>query len=396
MIGSRVLAQRGRGRTRLVLLALGLLCALLSFAWTYDAQTSGGTVVGKVTKGTLTGGVPDDLVVTLHVFSGLEETGTYTTMVASDRMFRFENVSFDEGETLVARTVYDGVPYFSEFTPVAPDQQEMSLPIMIYDTTDDRGSVSVAQLHVFLERSGERLQIGEYCVVGNGGDRTYVGSSSAGSGVGTTWSVRLPSGAQNLRFDSGQLGGRFVATEDGFADTRAIPPGQAGVEASFTFDVPYPSQSLRVEQSFDVPVRSVVLVLPEGNLGLEGAGLSSEDTLETQMGPAVSYTAGPLEAGEPLSFSVVPREATASETTRESSNGLAVGVIALAMAGGTVYWLWRSPLPRAVPPEARSQVATIAALDRDFEEGHIPGEAYGKRRRELKRRLRESLSDPSQ
>lgn len=393
MIGSRFLLRSGRGLTRLGLLTLGLLCALLSVAWAYETQSPGGRVVGEVTNGTPTGGVPDDLVVTLHAFSGMEETGAYTTTVASDRAFLFEDVSFGEGETLVARTVYDGVTYFSEFAPVEPGQQELSLPITIYETTDDRGSVSVAQLHVFLEQSGERLQIGQYCVVNNGGDRTYVGSPAAGSGISTTWSVKLPSGAENLRFDSGQLGGRFVATENGFADTRAIPPGQAGVEASFTYDVPYSSEGLGVEQAFDVPVSSVVLVLPGGRLGLEGSGLSSEGTLETQMGPAVSYTAGPLNAGDPLSFTVVPREPAAAGTRQEASNGLTVGIVALAMAGGAVYWLWRSPLPGAAPPEARSQVEAIATLDRDFEEGHVPQEAYRKKRRDLKRRLRESLSD---
>jgi hypothetical protein len=350
-------------------------------------------VVGEVKNSTPGGAVPDELVVTLHAFSGMEETSAYTTTVASDRGFRFENVSFEEGETLVARTAYDGVAYFSELIPVEPSQQEMSLPVTIYETTDERSNVSVAQLHVFLERSGERLQIGQYCVISNTGDRTYIGSVAAGSGISTTWSVELPSGAQNLRFDSGQLGGRFVATQDGFADTRAVPPGQSGVDTSFTYDVPYSSESLRLEQTFDVPVRSIVLVLPGGDLGLEGAGLSSEGTLETQMGPAVSYTAGPLDAGDALSFTVVSRETTASGTQRASSNGLTVGIVALAMASGAVFWLWRSPLPQEMPLEARSRVEAIVALDRDFEEGRIRQDAYRKKRRALKRRLRESLSD---
>jgi len=393
VIGSRSLPGYVHSPTRPVLLILGLLCALLSIAWAYDTQSSGGDVIGEVTNGTPNGAVPDRLLVTLHTFSGMDETGTYTTTVASDHTFQFEDVSFGEGETFVARTVYDGVTYFSEFKPVEPGQQEMLLPITIYETTDNRENVSIAQLHVFLERSAERLQIAQYCVVGNGGNRAYVGSPAPGSGASTTWSVRLPSGAQNLRFDGGQMGGRFVATNNGFADTRAVPPGQAGVETSFTYDLSYSSERMQVEQAFDVPVRSVVLVLPGGSLGLEGAGLSSEGTLETQMGPAVSYTAGPLDAGDSLSFTVVPREATTSETRGESSNGLAIGIVALAMAGGAVYWLWRSPRQGSVPAEARSQIETIAALDRDFEEGRIPREAYRKKRRALKRRLRESLLD---
>jgi hypothetical protein len=63
------------------------------------------------------------------------------------------------------------------------------------------------------------------------------------------------------------------------------------------------------------------------------------------------------------------------------------------MASGAVFWLWRSPLPQKMPLEARSRVEAIVALDRDFEEGRIRQDAYRKKRRALKRRLRESLSD---
>lgn len=388
----RSLTCPGGGPARVLLVVVGLLAASLSIAWAYDAQDLVGTVVGEVTNGTPDGGVPDDLTVTLHVFSGMEETGVYTTALTSDREFRFEEVSFQEGETLAARTMHEDVAYFSEFLTAESDQQEVSLPITIYETTDASGDVGVAQLHIFVEKADARLQIGQYCVISNNGVRTYVGSPRSESGESTTWSVRLPGDAQNLRFDGGELGGRFVATQSGFADTRAVPPGNAGVEASFTYELPYPEE-FEIEQAFDVPVNAVVLVLPGGNLGLEGDGLSSEGTLETQMGPAVSYTAGPLDAGEPLSFAVVEREETASGTrSADASGGLAVGIVALAVSGGAGYWLWRSPPPGPVPAEVRSEVETIAALDRDFEEGRVSEKVYRKKRQALKRRLRERLS----
>jgi hypothetical protein len=373
-------------------LALIFLAALLSVAWAYDSQGLVGTVVGKVTNGTPGGAISSDATVTLHVFSGMEEMNVYTTTLTPGRAYRFQDVSFDQGETVVARTVYEGVTYFSEFVTVESEDQEVSLPITVYETTDDPGDVAVAQLHVFVERSGERLQVGQYCVIRNSGERTYVGSRRSGSSSPTTWAVRLPGDAENLRFDRGELGGRFVATGDGFADTRAVPPGEASVEASLTYELPY-SEGLRVEQAFDVPVQSVVLVLPGGTLGLKGASLSSEGTVETQMGPAVSYRAGSLGAGEVLSFTVVPREATVSGTQRTSqSDELAVGIAVLAVAGVTAYWLWRSPLPGSVPPQARSAVEAIAALDRDFERGRVSEKVYRKRRRSLKQRLRGLLS----
>jgi hypothetical protein len=382
----------GRSTVYAFFVVVGVLAASLSIAWAYDTQDLVGTVVGEVINGTPDGAVPGDLTVTLHAFSGMEETGMYTTTLASDQGFRFEDVSFAQGDTLVVRTVYGGVAYFSEFATVESDQQEVSLPVTIYETTDVRGDVGIAQLHIFVEKTGDRLQIGQYCVVANRANRTYVGSPVTSSGDRWTWSVILPDDAQNLRFETGELGARFVITDQGFADTRAIPPGNAGVEASFTYELPY-SEGLGIEEAFDVPVNAAILVLPGGTIGLEGAALSSEETLETQSGPAVSYRAGPLEAGEPLSFTVVPREGPAAETwSVGTSDGLAVGVTALAVAGGVAYWLWRSPLPGPVPAEARSGVEAIAVLDRDFEEGHMSEKVYRKKRRALKRRLRELLS----
>lgn len=382
--------RTGRG---LALLSLVLLATFLSAAWVHASQPVIGTVVGEVISGSADAVVPADLAVTLHVFSDTDETGVYTTTVTPDGGFRFEDISFGQGETLVARTVYDGVRYVSEPVTLESDEPEVTLPITVYETTNDPSGVAVAQLHVFLQRVEQQLQVGQYCVISNNGTRTYVGSGSSSAGGGTTWAVNLPSGAENLRFDGGELGGRFVGSQEGFADTRAIPPGRGSVEASFTYALAY-SEGLRVEQAFDVPVQSVVLVVPGGGVALEGTGLSAGEMVDTQMGPALSYTGGPLAAGEELSFTVVAGEVAASGTEgSQQSDGLVLGIAALAVAVVAVYWLWQSPLPGSMPAGARDDVEGIAALDRDFERGHVSEEAYRKRRRALKQRLHGLLSD---
>jgi hypothetical protein len=322
----------------------------------------------------------------------MEETDTYTTPLTADNAFHFSGVALDAGRTLVARTVHDGVTYVSEFTALEPDQQQIQLPIVIYETTEDRGNIVIAQLHIFVNQMGERLQVGEYCVISNTGDRAYVGRVNSAVDENTTWSVALPDGAENLRFEGADLGGRFVALDDGFADTRPLIPGTASVEASFTYDLPY-SRGLGLRQTFDVPVNAAVLVLPEGDLALKGDQLSPEEKLDTEMGTAFSYRAGPLDGGEPLGFAVVPRALNGSATKpAERTDGLAVGIAALAAAGAAVYWMWRSPAPGPVPSQFRSQAEAIAALDRDYEAGLIPQNKYRQRRTSLKRRLRDQLS----
>ena len=380
-----------RSRSRRVLTLLFLFIAAgLSIAWRQTFQPGDGMVIGEVVNGTPGGAIPPNLSVTLHTFSGMEETGVHTTTVSAEGSYRFEEIALEEGETLVARAVYEGVTYVSEFVTVEPEQETVSLPVTIYETTADRADVTVSQLHVFVNQVGERVQVGTYAVIGNAGNRTYVGSPQ--DSVRTTWSARLPDGAENLQFDSAELGGRFIPLTNGFADTRPVPPGAATSETSFTYEIPL-REGMEIEQSLDLPVRAAVLVLPEGAWRLEGAGLSPEGMLETQMGPALSYTTGPLGAGEPLAFRLVPLGTERSTVpSGDSSNGLAFGIASLVLAAVGVALLWRSPAPGPVPERIRAQIEAIAFLDERFEDEQVPEKAYREERRALKRRIRRKLS----
>ena len=142
-----------------------------------------------------------------------------------------------------------------------------------------------------------------------------------------------------------------------------------------------------------MPVSAVVLVLTEGDLALEGADLSPEEQLDTQMGPASSYEAGPLGSGEPLAFQVVSRAAGPPVAQpAESSNGLGLGIAAGAAAAVAVYLMWRPPAPSPMPQDVRAQVKAIAVLDREFESGLITEAQYRQKRASLKRHLIDELA----
>jgi len=212
------------------------------------------------------------------------------------------------------------------------------------------------------------------------------------TGERVTVSFTLPEGAEALRFDGPGLGERFVEVEGGFADTEPIPPGMATVEVLFTYRLPY-REGMQVARVFEVPVMSAVLVVAEEGLVLEGRGLTPAGTLDTQMGPATSYTAGPLGAGESLTFSVLAGEhPAASAPVRGTVREMAIGLVALAVALAVVYLLWRSPAPGPCPAEARPLVKEIAALDTHFEAGQVEEEVYRQKRDDLKRRVREALA----
>jgi hypothetical protein len=369
-----------------------LLVLLLTIGWTPAPQTDEFIVEGQVTNGTLDSAIPTDLPITLHVFSGMEETNTYTTTLAADGSFHFDGITPEGGETFAARVVYQDVTYVSEFVTLEPGQLELDLPMTIYETTEDLSVVLVTQLHIFMTREGDRLQVGEYYLISNTGDQTCVGAEDE-TGRRTTLTFTIPDGAEGLNFDGPGLGERYLELEEGFADTEPIPPGTATAEVLFSYDLPY-REGFRVERTFDVPVTSVVLVLAEEGMALEGASLTSEDIIDTQMGPALSYTAGPLAAGEPLAFTLSARSEamspapTENAPARNPAQEIAVGLAALAAAAAAIYWMWRSPGPGPLPARARRGVELIAALDADFETGRVGKKKYHKERGMLKRQLR--------
>jgi hypothetical protein len=248
--------------------------------------------------------------------------------------------------------------------------------------------ILIAQLHIFMSKVGDRVQVVEYYLISNAGDQTYEGTQDSETGKLITLTFSLPDGAEALRFDGPGLGERFVEVEGGFADTEPIPPGTATVEVLFSYELPY-REGLPVEHTFDVPVASVVLVLSEEEMALKGAGVTPAGTVDTQMGPAFSYTAGPLAAGEPLVFALatgsqpVPAAPSSLNLVRSPTREAAVGLVALAGALAAAYLLWRSPVPGPLPARVRPLVEEIAALDADFEAGQVSEKAYREKRKSL-------------
>ena len=204
-----------------------------------------------------------------------------------------------------------------------------------------------------------------------------------------TITFTLPEGAAGLSFEESGLGERFVEVEGGFADTLPVPAGADTVEVFFTYELPYPVDGT-VTRVFALPVRAVVLVTADEGWVLEGTGLAFAEVFDTEVGSALSYTAGPLEAGEPLEFSLVPGlpPVPTAVAARDTSGETAVGVVALVVASVLGHLLWRVPaLPRRCPVGVRPLVARIAALDVSFESGDLDEDLYRRERDALKARV---------
>lgn len=364
------------------------------------AQGTGGVAVtGQVTNGTPGGTLPVGEPVTLQFYSEGAWTSIYTTTLSVDGAFRFADFGSDAGSDFVTHVLYQGVDYYSSPTKLT-GEADVVADIAIYEPTTDPGGVVIDQMHYFIAPSGDTVRIAEYYLVGNTGDRTYIGTENA-DGVRTTLAFTPPPGASDLYFDGPGLEERFVGDIARFADTRPIPPGKATIDVDFSYQLPF-TDGMRVERAADVPISLVALIVSSESIGLAGPGLNPQGMMNTQMGTAASYSAGPLAAGEPLGFTFVPQTMTVTETgsdtttstrTANPTRDALLGVGALALAAFVGYRLLK---PASVPPPpeaARPLLEAIAALDARFATGDLPEETYQQEREALKQQLYETLQE---
>ena len=243
-------------------LALGFLTllSLVTVGWAPPPQEDQFTVTGQVVNGTSGGAVPDDLPITLRISPEMEGAGVHTSSLSAEGAFRFDGLVLEEGQDLMVQVVYQDVEYVSERVVVEPEQSELSLPVTIYETTMDPDVLLVTQMHTFISKVDDRLQIGEYYLVSNTSDQIYVGEENPEVGGRVTLPFSLPAGAENLSFDGSGLGERYLERGGGFVDTEPIPPGTATVETLFSYELFY-REGMQIERAFETEVTSVVLLL---------------------------------------------------------------------------------------------------------------------------------------
>jgi hypothetical protein len=364
-----------------------------------SAQGQGPAVVGTVVNDTTGGTVPDNLPVTLEVQPGDGATRTYTATAAGDGSFRFEQLELKDGDLVQAYVTYQDMTYRSD--QATADQADVELTVPIYEWTDEPAGVEITQLHVFIVPGETRPQVLEYYLLSNAGDRTYVGKENAETGRRVTMVVPLPDGADNLRVEGSGGAERFLEQGDGMLDTEPVRPGIATVETFLIYELPSPPET-SVRRTFDLPVKSVVLLVPQGELSLQGMGLEPGGVIDTETGPALSYTAGPLAAGEPLAFEIIVGSTSGAVSpevgapaNRNSQQETAIGLLALAVATVGVYLIWRRPASQHPPVAARPLLEQITTLDERYEIGDVTEREYRRERRTLVRQIRALLTDES-
>jgi mono/diheme cytochrome c family protein len=368
------------------------------------AEPGFGIITGQVINGSGTEPL-EALTVTLHGFDGMQVVVTDTVTTDAAGMFSFENVEMPANRIYLATANLNDATYASTFVPVEEGTQAISLDITVYQTTTDTNHLVTDRMHIFLDFSvPEVVQVIELYIMSNVGSKTIVAEQPGGPVVFFT----LPEGAENLQFQEGVLGERYLEVPGGFADTLSLPPTTGEYQVLFGYELPYTRSRMELKRVFNTTVDSVVLLQPESGVKVKSDQLSESGPRSVQGVNYQMYMGGPFDVGGELVLSLSGNQASglalADSTNQSLIFGLgAFGVVMIA-AGVWLYSRNKSneldedengdEIEAALPAEEgmtrESLIDAIVALDDLYQEGELPEEAYLERRAELKARLKDA------
>lgn len=338
--------------------------------------------------------IPENLTVTLVGFDSMDQVYEAQTEVQPDGSYEFGNVEYALGRAYMATVDYQGLTFSSDVYhsldsfPV----DEIELPIAYYETTTDLSALRADRLHIFFDFTrSEVIQVVELFIFNNTGNRVIVPEQPGGGVI----EYDLPEGAVNLQFQDSSLGDRYIQTENGFADSASILPGE-GSQILFAYDLPY-SRKMNVDIPIPVPVDAAVIMLPSGTMKATSDQLQSTGSRDVQGISLDMYSASNLAAGSTLEITLSGKVTTTTGLEAGNTTGLLIGggVLGLVLVGAGI-WLWRQNKPgddeddlEADPPvETEDEIMdAIITLDDSYKAGDLPEEAYQARRAELKNKL---------
>ncbi|MCX7670573.1 MAG: carboxypeptidase-like regulatory domain-containing protein, partial [Anaerolineae bacterium] len=354
--------------------------------------TGTGVISGVVTNGS-SGQIVPNAAVELGIFDQSALLDTRRTTADGAGFYRFTGVPTDTTFIFVARvTGPGGYTYSSEPGQFAANRNELDLPVKVYETTADPTGVRAERVHFIVEFDAGRAYFTELIVFSLDGNRAYVGD-----GAGTL-RFTVPKGAEGLAISDGELGGRYIATADGFVDTVPLPPGRGSRQVLYRYEIPYSGTTLELARSLPYPAVNVNVLVSEVGARVASDQLKDQTVRQTPSGNFISLSGQNLPANQPITlrFSDLPTASTAGTGSAAASaaGDRTLALILLAVGGLLVGALVAWPLlrKRAAAPAAAAAapddlIDALARLDLAHQAGELSDAAYRDARLKLKAQL---------
>lgn len=380
--------------------------------WASPYRAGAGVITGTVVFG------PDALQqveggnVFLDAYLGFDQIASFTATVGADNTFRFEDLAVDPNVTYLATALADGISYSSGMVSLTPDQPTAATSINIYAVTDSPAAIRINRAHWILESQPGALVVIQIYLVGNDGERTFVGQTVEGVDVPVTVGFQAPADAVELSFENGALGDRFRRVGDMVYDTMPVTPGENTQQIIIQYAIPHDGAALDLKQEFIYPVDSLSLLIanyPDLRVDAPALTFDSVQTIQgaeyqvwgqTAFGPgtvevklqgllepgaADPRTATTSGAGQ-LATIDPPMEAWATWVMIALVGAILLGVVGVALQRGT---LTTATTRQDLHGLRNALMTQIAHIDDQHALGQISDAEWLRRRATLKAQLME-------
>ncbi|MFQ3568695.1 MAG: c-type cytochrome [Aggregatilineales bacterium] len=361
---------------------------------------------GTVEQGTAGAEVPADLVLTLFVFAPDLTRQQIETTVGADGTFVFEDVPFDADHTFVVTTAYRERIFAGEPTSGAALLDDPTLPLTIYELTEDPTVIEIARLVTQINVTRTTLEVAQVFNIRNTSDRVYTTSNRTPDGRPISLIIPLPPGAIVPGFAEQ---GRYLFAADEFtvADTLPVLPGDDTL-VQLVYLLEFNGGAI-IEQELlyavDGPVR--LLVRPPDTV------ITSDQLLP--LGPETLGASVYMSYGDQLTLpngGILRFEVSSAGTGALGGAGgvitannllpvILVVIGAQVLIVGLLYWVYTrrraiagtasvTTDPAASPDRSiliDGLIGQIAELDAEFEAGRLEETDYQRQRGVLKARL---------
>lgn len=253
--------------------------------WENAYRAGNGVITGTVVQGTPGGVTVAGLTATLEAYISFTPVAVFTTTVDSAGSFAFSELGADPGIDYLVSVAAEEIRYTSPILNFTPEQPSLQTQVAIYGTTGDPAGIRIDRLHWIIDSQPGVVVVGEILSFSNRGDRTFIGKTVDGVEVPVTVALRVPTDAQEVTFENGELGGRFQQVEDLVYDTTPVVPGQGTRQIIMRYFLPTTSASLDFAQEFLYPIDQLTILvteLPQLQVEIPGFTIASRETLQGQ------------------------------------------------------------------------------------------------------------------
>ncbi|MGI2335097.1 MAG: hypothetical protein ACRKGH_00390 [Dehalogenimonas sp.] len=359
---------------------------LLSFH-PLTAAEADGSITGQVINGSPNGGPVEELSLILEGYAANANEPIITETVADgDGNFTFTGLNTDPAITYYVTAEYLGITYYSEAINYPAAITDISVELLIYETTQSNDGITIALSHTIIYLEDDGLSFTEFFIIENSGNNTFIGSGQVVDTSPVTLMFPIPSEAEHIEIGE-EIAGNVVFTNAGLVYTGPVRPGYT--PATYSYYIHNTQAQFIFNRQLEYPQASYELLV-QGFEKIIAPQLTRNEPLVIEDVTYEYFSGTNIASGEALSIELSGLRSNTVQTV------LWVGGALVLLVAGFVFLLRRGGGSNTSDePDRREELLLqIARLDDEYESGDIDETEYRTQRSELKNAILKMVQPP--